>query len=112
MWQDSDHSRAKLGHGETARWLQECLQRAHPTNRVALAARHAESLQGEGETLFDILVEIIRAMGLVEESETTASNWNWPERRPRSVSPQAQCPAVAPEDTDFELSRGERGESG
>jgi hypothetical protein len=52
-----------LGHEAMARWLEDHLQTAHPTNREQLMARLAEALRGSGPTLFDEVVDIIRDHG-------------------------------------------------
>lgn len=62
-WVASETSRAALGHPETARRLERILPAAHPSNRAALEARLDEARRGEGPTLFDEIVAIIREHG-------------------------------------------------
>lgn len=60
-WTNSAHSRAALSYPETACWLAERAQNGHSSSRPSLAARLEEAKQQQGETLFDMLVEIIGA---------------------------------------------------
>lgn len=62
-WVSSDTSRAALGHPETARRLERLLPSVDPSNRAAFEARLAEARRGEGPTLFDEIVAIIREHG-------------------------------------------------
>lgn len=59
-WVDSERSRSVLGHPAMAHWLRRTLQSCHPTNRAGIEARLRAAQRGEGETLFDLIVEIIR----------------------------------------------------
>jgi GNAT superfamily N-acetyltransferase len=59
-WADAERSRRVLGHPAMARWLQRNLQSCHPTNRAGVEARLRAAQRGEGETLFGLIVEIIR----------------------------------------------------
>jgi RNAse (barnase) inhibitor barstar len=60
VWRNSAVSQRGLGYEETARRLRSDLDQVHPTNRAAWELRAAAAERGEGETLFDTLVEIIR----------------------------------------------------
>jgi hypothetical protein len=62
-WKDSERSRQVLGHAETARWLEARLTQVHPSNVPEWRRRIELMRRGEGETLFDTLVEIIRDHG-------------------------------------------------
>ncbi|QYN19835.1 barnase inhibitor [Amycolatopsis sp. DSM 110486] len=62
-WLDSDVSRRALGYEATVHWLEENLLVCHPGNRSAVAARIAAAQRGEGPTLFDAIVDIIRIHG-------------------------------------------------
>ncbi|MEV6291373.1 barstar family protein [Streptomyces sp. NPDC051896] len=66
-WRDHQISREYLGHPETARQLEILLSRCHPTNRPSFSARLAAARSGQGETVFDWLVEIFedRAPGVL-----------------------------------------------
>jgi hypothetical protein len=69
-WVNADLSRTALGHEATARRLESLLSTCHPTNRAAIGARLDRARRGEGPTLFDEIVEIIRehrSAGLVLE---------------------------------------------
>lgn len=62
-WTNSETSRVALGHAETARRLERILPRVDPSNHAAFAARLDEARRGEGPTLFDEIVAIIREHG-------------------------------------------------
>ncbi|MEU8112673.1 barnase inhibitor [Micromonospora sp. NPDC048947] len=62
-WINSDLSRAALSHHATIRWLEQILCTCHPSNRASVRARISDAQQGRGPTLFDMLVEIVRAHG-------------------------------------------------
>jgi hypothetical protein len=69
-WLNSEVSRAALGHQATARWLQQILITCHPSNRASIQNRIRNAEKGEGPTLFDEIIEIVRAHGVGgEESE-------------------------------------------
>ncbi|MBG0567328.1 barstar family protein [Actinoplanes aureus] len=69
-WAHSELSRTALGHDATVRWLEQILRTCHPSNRASVEARISEARRGEGQTLFDMIVEIIRDHGPDgEESE-------------------------------------------
>src|SRR4051812_8648637 len=62
-WVNADRSRQVLGMTETLRFLEHKLERCHPSNRDSVKADIEAARRGEGQTLFDILVEIIRRHG-------------------------------------------------
>ena len=62
-WIGSETSRTALGHPETARRLERLLPGVDPSNRAAFEARLDEARRGEGPTLFDEIVAIIREHG-------------------------------------------------
>lgn len=62
-WEHSERSRTLLGHPATAERLQELLPRVHSTNRALFTERLDAARAGEGPTLFDEIVEIIRVHG-------------------------------------------------
>jgi RNAse (barnase) inhibitor barstar len=62
-WVDAETSRAALGHAETARRLERLLPSVDPSNRAAFEARLAQARRGEGPTLFDEIVALIREHG-------------------------------------------------
>lgn len=62
-WVNSERSRTVLGHAATAAWLVERLASCHPSNVAQFKRDLAAARRGEGATLFDMLVEIIRAHG-------------------------------------------------
>jgi len=63
VWRHHDSSRVSLGHAETARQLRLRLGRCHPSNIPFVRADLETALRGEGPTVFDWLVEIIRVHG-------------------------------------------------
>jgi hypothetical protein len=66
IWRNSTLSRERLGYGKTIKWLEERVRNCHPTNVPAMQERLAAARRGEGQTLFDTLVEIIRDHEAVE----------------------------------------------
>ncbi len=62
-WLNAERSRSALGHEAMAEWLERILRTCHPGNREDVAARLAGARRGEGQTLFDLIVEIIRDHG-------------------------------------------------
>ena len=62
-WVSSDVSRAVLGYEATARHYESLLQSYHPANVQHVSHDLAAARRGEGQTLFDIVVEIIRDHG-------------------------------------------------
>ena len=62
-WLNSEHSRKSLGYPETIRYLEAKVRHCHPANVDLVRADLESARRGEGQTLFDILVEIIRSHG-------------------------------------------------
>jgi hypothetical protein len=62
-WINSAASRAALGYDATIRWREQQLGRCHPDNVPMVEAALAAARRGEGETVFDILLEIISRHG-------------------------------------------------
>lgn len=62
-WKEVGHCRSTLGHAETARWLEQMLEQCHPTDRTSVTQRLERARAGDGDTLFEILVHIIRKHG-------------------------------------------------
>jgi RNAse (barnase) inhibitor barstar len=62
-WLHHAVSRQRLGHSETVRQLERRLASCHPTNRDHVAQDLAAARTGQGPTVFDWLVEIIRDHG-------------------------------------------------
>jgi hypothetical protein len=62
-WVSFQRSREALGYAETVRWLEKNIQQCHPDN-VGLVEQDLEAaVRGEGPTVADILVGIIRIHG-------------------------------------------------
>lgn len=62
-WLNSELSRAALGYEATTRRLEGLLPTCHPSNRSTFEARIAHARRGQGPTLFDEIVDIIRRHG-------------------------------------------------
>ncbi len=62
-WNNSELSREKLGYTETLKWLKQKLEHCHPANREFVKQEILEAENQQGQTLFDILVEIIKDHG-------------------------------------------------
>ncbi|MEV0248420.1 barstar family protein [Nocardia sp. NPDC050712] len=62
-WLHSDRSRQALGWSETVMYLEGVLQRCHPTNRERVRAEIEAARRQEGQTLFDLLVEVVQRHG-------------------------------------------------
>jgi RNAse (barnase) inhibitor barstar len=62
-WLNSESSRVALGYEETTRWLEGVLLTCHPSQRSNVQARISSARRGEGLTLFDEIVDIIRVHG-------------------------------------------------
>lgn len=62
-WKDHETSRRNLGYAETVRQLERRLARCHPANRDAVAHDLQAAQRGDGDTVFDWLIEIIRDHG-------------------------------------------------
>ena len=60
VWKDSDLSRARLGYGEMIKWLEERVQHCHPSNASHMQERLEAAKLEKGQTMFDLLVEIIQ----------------------------------------------------
>jgi hypothetical protein len=63
QWRNSALSREALGYEATIRWLERILLTCHPSNRSHVQADIGRARRGEGRTLFDTIVEIIRSHG-------------------------------------------------
>jgi RNAse (barnase) inhibitor barstar len=62
-WLNAESSRAALGHEATIRRLEGLLYTCHPSNGSSIEARISNARRGEGPTLFDEIVDIIRVHG-------------------------------------------------
>ncbi len=60
IWQHSNLSSERLGYSETIKWLENNIETCHLTNVPHMQQRLDSARRGEGQTLFDVLVEIIR----------------------------------------------------
>ncbi len=62
-WKNSAESRQRLGIAETIRQLEHHLERCHPSNRAFVEHDLNLAHAGRGSTVFDWLIELIRAHG-------------------------------------------------
>jgi RNAse (barnase) inhibitor barstar len=62
-WRHSERSRRVLGYAETLRWLEAKARGCHPDNVKAVENDIAAARRGQGPTLFDIILEIVRTHG-------------------------------------------------
>jgi RNAse (barnase) inhibitor barstar len=62
-WKNHILSAERLGHAETIRVLKRRLGTCHPTNVPSVEGELAAAMSGEGSTVFDWLIEIIRDHG-------------------------------------------------
>jgi hypothetical protein len=63
LWRAHMLSAERLGYPETIRQLELRLERCHPANRASVLQQLAQARRGEGPTVFEWLVEIIRSHG-------------------------------------------------
>lgn len=63
-WKNHSVSRHRLGYEETVRQLERKLQRCHPAHRAIAAQELEAAMAGQGPTVFDWIVEIIREHGV------------------------------------------------
>ena len=63
VWKNHQLSKQRLGYPETQRQLRRMLESCHPENiaRIQTELNHAE--RGQGTTVYDWLIEIIRTHG-------------------------------------------------
>jgi len=68
-WLNSRRSRDSLGYKETIRWLEYKLQHGHPQNVEFVKQEIERARRGEGQTIADIIIEIIQRHGPGGEEE-------------------------------------------
>ena len=61
VWDHAAAARDALGYAETVRQLERRLAQCHPTNRPQVARELAAAARGEGPTVFDWLVALLRS---------------------------------------------------
>lgn len=59
VWEHSAKSRIDLGYPETVRYWEQKVQTFHPNNRPYAERKLAAAHVGKGQTLYELLVEII-----------------------------------------------------
>jgi hypothetical protein len=62
-WKNHNISKERLGYPETVRQLKLRLERCHPSNRETVARYLRDAQQGQDQTVFDWLIDIIRRHG-------------------------------------------------
>ncbi len=62
-WLNSELSRSALGYDATIQRLERILLTCHPSQRLNIEGRIRRARRGQGPTLFDEVVEIIREHG-------------------------------------------------
>ena len=55
----AEHCESVLGHRAQADWLRDNMSKCHPSNEESVRARLAIAQQGQGETLYDVIRDII-----------------------------------------------------
>ncbi|MGV9214212.1 hypothetical protein ACTFTM_20335 [Micromonospora sp. RB23] len=63
VWVNSESSRIAPGHDATLHRLEQNRRTCHPSHRASIEARIHGAERGQGRTLFDMIVEIIRDHG-------------------------------------------------
>jgi RNAse (barnase) inhibitor barstar len=59
VWKNSELSKKRLGYQEMIKWLEACLPTCHPSNIEPIKQRLELARQNKGQTMFDMLIEII-----------------------------------------------------
>ena len=59
VWLNADESRQRLGHALTVRILERRLITCHPSHRAKIEQQLAAARRGDGQTIFEELLEII-----------------------------------------------------
>ena len=65
-WVNSENSKKALGPKATVKYLEQVLQRCHPSNARSVKKDLDKARQGKGEMLFDLIVNITRQNPHVE----------------------------------------------
>jgi RNAse (barnase) inhibitor barstar len=63
VWRNHELSKERLGFVETVKFIERKLRRCHLSNVPAVRADLAAAQRGEGPTLFELIVDIIRVHG-------------------------------------------------
>jgi hypothetical protein len=59
IWEQSAKSKSDLDYPETIKWLEEKLKHCHPSNTPSVKEELLRANNGEGPTLFDIIIDIM-----------------------------------------------------
>lgn len=66
IWENSEKSKKDLGYIETIKYYESVLLRCHPTNIDNVKALIKDLKEENGETLFDIIIHIIKSHDHIE----------------------------------------------
>jgi len=66
VWKNSELSRERLGYSETIRQLEKRKLSSHPSHLSSLEKENKRAKNGDGATVFDWLVEIIRSHDTID----------------------------------------------
>jgi len=67
-WINSGRSKKNLGHEETIKFLEEKIKHCHPTNITSVQEDLENAKRGQGQTLFELIIEITRGHEHIELS--------------------------------------------
>lgn len=60
IWKNAEKSKIDLGYDETTKYYKRMLIKCHPQNRMLVDDKLSQTSMGVGETLFDMILGIIR----------------------------------------------------
>lgn len=66
VWENSNLTKEKLSYPETVKWLKKKLDLAHLSNRDSLLREIENAENQRGQTLFNIIVDIIQSHANIE----------------------------------------------
>jgi RNAse (barnase) inhibitor barstar len=67
-WINSGQSKKNLGQEETIKYLEEKIKRCHPTNTPSVQQDLENAKRGQGQTLFEFIIEITRGQKHIQLS--------------------------------------------
>jgi RNAse (barnase) inhibitor barstar len=60
VWKDAEKSKIDLGYEATAEYYKNLEESCHPQNKKFVHNKYLQASKGVGDTLFDVIVEIIQ----------------------------------------------------
>lgn len=66
IWENANKSKIDLGYNTTVKYYEEILKVCHPTNANKMKALLENAKQKNGDTLFEIIIEIIKEHDHIE----------------------------------------------